>query len=89
VGGVFEAYASNGKKSYVLEDRAGVLTEVPWGYAAPAAAPTIALIGGTLTLLKGRQYAFSYVEKWTDSQGVQRVHVECSVATVGAYGSFQ
>jgi hypothetical protein len=88
VGGVFEAYASNGKKSYVLEDRAGVLTEVPWGNAGPAAAPTIALIGGTLTLLKGRQYAFSYVEKWTDSQGVQRVHVNAPSPLSAHTGAF-
>lgn len=32
-------------------------------------------IRGTLTLVKGRQYCYSFVSKWTDSEGVTRVHV--------------
>lgn len=73
--GVFECYAANGVKMYRFADVGGVLTQWPWGFTVPAAAPTIALSAGTLTLTKGRQYAFSPVSKWTDSQGVLRVGV--------------
>jgi hypothetical protein len=71
----FEAYCSNGLASYRLVDVGGTLTKYNWGIAAPAAAPTIGTAGGSLTLVYGRTYAFSYVAKWTDSTGVQRVHV--------------
>jgi len=76
-GPAFEAYCSNGYGTYRLVDVGGTLTKYNWGIGAPASAPTIATAGGTLTLVYGRQYAYSYVSKWTDSTGVLRVHVGC------------
>jgi len=72
---VFGLYGSNGINAYRFVDVAGVLTKYKWGIVAPAAAPTVALIAGGLTLTYGRQYAYSWVSKWTDAQGVTRVHV--------------
>lgn len=72
----FGLYGSNGKKAYRFVDTGnGLLTRFNWGIQAPAAAPTIATGAGTLSLTFGRQYAFSYVSKWTDASGTQRVHV--------------
>jgi hypothetical protein len=74
-GPAFEAYCSNGYASYRLVDVGGTLTKYGWGIAAPGSAPTIGTGSGSLGLVYGRTYAFSYVAKWTDSTGVQRVHV--------------
>lgn len=72
----FGLYASNGIKAYRFIDTGnGLLTKRNWGIQAPAAAPTFTFAAGTLTLQSGRQYAFSWVSKWTDSLGTQRVHV--------------
>ncbi len=73
---VFGLYGSNGINAYRFIDTGnGLLTKFKWGIAAPQAAPTVALAAGTLTLTYGRQYAFSYVSKWTDATGITRVHV--------------
>jgi len=72
---IFECYGTNGKASYRLVDVGGVMTKWNWGLAAPGAAPAISVGSGSLNLTYGRQYAFSYVSKWTDSTGTQRVHV--------------
>jgi hypothetical protein len=72
---LFSCYGSNGVKSYRFVDVAGVMTKWSWGIAAPGTAPTIATGAGSLTLVQGRQYACSYVSKWTDSQGSTRIHV--------------
>lgn len=71
----FIAYASNGVKAYRFVDVAGVLTMYQWGITSPLTAPAIALSAGTLTLNNGKQYVFCYVAKYTDSLGIQRVHV--------------
>jgi len=72
----FGLYGSNGIKSYRFVDTGnGLLTKFNWGIQAPAAAPTFTFAAGTLTLTQGRQYAFSWVSKWTDSLGTTRVHV--------------
>ncbi len=73
---VFGLYGSNGIKAYRFVDTGdGTLTKFNWGLQAPGAAPTLSTIAGTLTLENGRQYAYSWVSKWTDMQGTQRVHV--------------
>lgn len=72
---VFACYASNGVNAYKLVDVNGVLTKWNWGIKAPTVAPAIAIAAGTLSLVKGRQYCYSFVSKWTDSAGVTRVHV--------------
>lgn len=73
---VFGLYGSNGIKSYRFVDTGnGLLTKFNWGIQAPAAAPTFTFAAGTLTLTQGRQYAYSWVSKWTDAQGTQRIHV--------------
>ncbi len=72
----FACYCSNGFAAYRLIDTGnGGLTLRNWGIQAPAAAPTISSSAGTLTIVNGFQYAYSFVAKWTDSQGTQRVHV--------------
>lgn len=71
----FACYASNGINSYRFVDVNGTLTKFKWGIAAPTVAPTLGFAAGTLTLTAGRQYAYSFVSKWTDSQGTQRIHV--------------
>ena len=72
----FGLYGSNGLSKYRFVDTGnGLLTKFNWGIAAPGAAPTFTFAAGTLTLTEGRQYAFSWVSKWTDALGVTRVHV--------------
>jgi hypothetical protein len=72
----FGLYGSNGINKYRFIDTGnGLLTKRNWGIDAPALSPLFAFNVGTLTLTAGRQYAFSWVSKWTDSQGTQRVHV--------------
>lgn len=71
----YAAYLSNGLKSYRMVDNAGTNTLYKWGIAAPAAAPTVAVPGGVLTLTYGRQYVYCYVSKITDVLGVTRIHV--------------
>lgn len=72
----FGLYGSNGLKAYRWVDTGGgALTKFNWGIQPPVSAPSVSTIAGTLTLTAGRQYAFSYVSKWTDSLGVTRVHV--------------
>lgn len=71
----FNAYSSNGVTAYRYVDNAGVLTRYQWGINAPLTAADVALSGGTLTLIYGRQYVYCYVSKYTDSIGVERVHV--------------
>lgn len=73
---VFGLYGSNGLKAYRFVDTGnGKLTKFNWGIQAPGGAPTLGTTAGTLTLENGRQYAYSWVSKWTDLQGTQRVHV--------------
>lgn len=72
---VFGLYGSNGVNAYRFVDVGGVLTKFKWGIAAPAAAPTLTFAAGTLSSTWGWQYAYSWVSKWTDAQGVTRVHV--------------
>src|ERR1700688_692040 len=84
---VFGLYGSNGIKSYRFVDTGnGLLTKFNWGIQAPAAAPTFTFAAGTLTLTAGRQYAFSWVSKWTDAQGTQRVHVGPPSPLTGSTG---
>lgn len=71
----FICYASNGINAWRFVDNAGVLTKYQWGISAPAEAPAISLSAGTLTLTFGRTYVYSYVSIYTDSLGIQRVHV--------------
>lgn len=71
----FNCYASNGIKAYRFVDNAGTLTRYNWGIAAPASAPAVSLSPGTLTLSFGRQYVYCYVSKYTDSLGIERIHV--------------
>lgn len=71
----FICYASNGFKAYRFVDNNGILTKYNWGIDAPPTAPAISLSPGTLTLAFGRQYVYSYVSKYTDSLGIQRVSV--------------
>jgi len=72
----FGLYGSNGINKYRFVDTGnGLLTKFNWGISAPAAAPTFTFAPGTLTLSAGRQYAYSWVSKWTDALGVTRVHV--------------
>ncbi len=71
----FNCYASNGVNAYRFVDNAGVLTKYQWGISAPASAPAISVSAGTLTLTFGRMYVYCYVSKYTDSLGIQRVHV--------------
>jgi hypothetical protein len=72
----FGLYGSNGINAYRFVDTgSGLLTKFKWGIAAPAAKPTFTFAAGTLTLSQGRQYAYSWVSKWTDALGVTRVHV--------------
>jgi hypothetical protein len=72
---VFVAYASNGIKSYRFVDKGGTLTKYKWGIDAPATAPAISLVSGSLSLVHGRQYVRCYVSKYTDSTGVERMHI--------------
>jgi hypothetical protein len=73
---VFGLYGSNGINAYRFVDTGnGLLTKFNWGIQPPAAAPTLSTVGGTLSLVSGRQYAYSWVSKWTDAQGTQRIHV--------------
>jgi hypothetical protein len=71
----FNCYASNGVNAYRFYDNAGVLTKGQWGLTASASAANLSLTAGTLTLTFGRRYCYSPVSKYTDSIGVQRVHV--------------
>ena len=72
----FGLYGSNGINAYRFVDTGnGLLTKRNWGIQAPTAAPALSTITGTLTLVAGRQYAYSFVSKWTDAQGTQRIHV--------------
>ncbi|MCU1247092.1 MAG: hypothetical protein JWQ49_121 [Edaphobacter sp.] len=71
----FVSYSSNGTTAYRYVDKAGALTKYAWGISAPVTAPAISLSAGTLTLTYGRTYVFCYVSKYTDSLGVERVHV--------------
>lgn len=71
----FIAYCSNGVTAWRFVDNAGVLTRYQWGISGPLTAPAISLSAGALTLTYGRQYVFSYVSKYTDSLGIQRVQV--------------
>lgn len=72
----FGLYGSNGVNKYRFIDTGdGLLTKFNWGITAPAQAPSFTFAAGSLTLQQGRQYAFSWVSKWTDALGVTRVHV--------------
>jgi hypothetical protein len=71
----FICYATNGVKAYRFVDVAGVLTKYQWGINAPLTAPAISLSAGTLTLTFGRTYVVCNVSKYTDSLGIERVHV--------------
>lgn len=74
----FGLYGVNGVHAYSVYDVSGTPTLGSWGLAAPVAAPTIALSGtgsGTLTLIRGRQYVFCYVSKWTDGSANSHIHV--------------
>jgi len=71
----FIAYSSDGDNAWRYVDKAGVLTKYKWGISAPSVAPLESLSAGTLTLTYGRRYCFSYVSKYTDSLGIQRVSI--------------
>lgn len=75
VGSDIICYGSNGVNAWRFVDNAGVLTKYIWGIAAPLTAPAIALSAGTLTLTFGRTYVVCGVSIYTDSLGIQRVHV--------------
>lgn len=73
---VFIAYASNGINSYRFIDNAGTLTRRKWGIDAPDTAPAIDTSSpGSLSLTYGRQYVRCFVSKYTDSTGVERMHI--------------
>lgn len=72
----FGLYGSNGINKYRFVDTGnGGLTKFNWGLLAPTNAPTLTFPPGTLSFVNGAQYAFSWVSKWTDAQGTQRLHV--------------
>jgi hypothetical protein len=71
----FGLYMSNGLKSYAEYNKGSGQEHLYNPIQAPATAPTVALAGGTLSLTYGRQYAYCYVRKWTDSLGTQRYHI--------------
>lgn len=72
----FGLYGSNGINKYRFVDTGnGGLTKFTWGLLAPTNAPTLTFPPGTLSFVNGAQYAFSWVSKWTDAQGTQRLHV--------------
>ena len=71
----FNAYSSDGHNAWRYVDNAGTLTKYKWGIDAPLTAPAISLSPGTLTLTYGRTYCYSYVSKYTDSLGIERVQV--------------
>lgn len=72
----FGLYGSNGIKAYRFVDTGnGLLTKFNWGIQAPTTAPTLGFNAGSLTLSQGRQYAYSFVSKWTDAEGTLRIHV--------------
>jgi hypothetical protein len=84
---VFGLYGSNGIKNYRFVDTGnGLLTKFNWGIQAPTAIPTFSFAAGTLTLTQGRQYAYSFVSKWTDASGTQRVHVGPPCGLTGSTG---
>jgi hypothetical protein len=83
----FGLYGSNGINAYRFVDTGnGQLTKLNWGIHAPTATPTLNFAAGTLTLTQGRQYAFSYVSKWTDAEGTQRIHVGPPSPLTGSTG---
>jgi hypothetical protein len=72
----FGLYGSNGINAYRFVDTGnGQLTKFTWGIQAPTVAPALSAVAGTLTLVSGRQYAYSFVSKWTDQEGTLRIHV--------------
>lgn len=84
----FGLYGSNGINKYRFIDTGnGLLTKRNWGIAAPGAAPTFTFAAGALTLLYGRQYAYSWVSKWTDALGTQRIHVGPPSPLTGTTGA--
>jgi hypothetical protein len=84
---VFGLYGSNGINAYRFVDTGnGGLTKFAWGLQAPTQVPTFTFAAGTLTLTQGRQYAYSFVSKWTDILGTQRVHVGPPCALTGSTG---
>ena len=72
----FILYGSDGVGAWRYVDKGGVLTQYQWGIDAPPAAPTIGISGtSTLTLVYGRQYVYCYVSYYTDSLGIERMHI--------------
>lgn len=68
-------YCSNGVDALRLVDVSGTLTAYQWGLSRPTFTPTLAISPGTLTLTYGRRYVVSPVAKYTDSLGIERIHV--------------
>jgi hypothetical protein len=81
-------YLSNGVNAYAEYNVSGTETLWTHGLQAPLTAPTVSLSAGTLTLDFGRQYAFCYVSKWTDSVGTHFVHVGPPSPISGNTGPF-
>lgn len=81
-------YMSNGINAYAEYNVSGTETLWTHGLQAPLTAPTVSLSSGTLSLDFGRQYAFSYVSKWTDSVGTNFVHVGPPSPISGNTGPF-
>lgn len=72
----FGLYGSNGINKYRFVDTGnGGLTKFNWGIDAPLNAPTLTFPAGTLSWVNGAQYAYSWVSKWTDAQGTERIMV--------------
>jgi hypothetical protein len=84
----FNCYSSNGTNAYRYVDNAGTLTRYNWGIVAPTEAPAITLSGGTLTLTYGRTYVYCYVSEYTDSLGIQRLHISAPSHVSAASGPF-
>jgi hypothetical protein len=77
----FNCYGSDGVNAYRFVDTgSGGLTKYTWGISSPPTAPTIATGAGTLTLENGVRYVRCYVSRYTDSLGIQRLHISAPSA---------
>lgn len=71
----FGLYLTNGLVSLKIVNVSGTETAWHWGLPDPGAAPGVAKVTGTGTLVYGRQYVWCWVSKWTDETGAARYHI--------------
>ncbi len=75
VGSPFALYMANGLKMQGLFDNAGVNKLFAMGISAPPTAPSVSLAAGTVTTTYGWQWAYCWVRKITDGNGITRMHI--------------